>query len=86
MGVSGKEQIFILIDTFFYILNHGCQVLSSLVVVNAKSIHGFTTSCQDKCKLHFPSKEFKGIIYPWFVWEDVCSQSHMDPAAKISSA
>lgn len=57
MGVSGKEQIFILIDTFFYMLSHGCQLLSSLVVVNAKSIHGFTTSCQDKCKLHFPSEE-----------------------------
>jgi hypothetical protein len=28
----------------------------------------------------------RGIIYPWFVWEDVCSQPHVDPAANISSA
>lgn len=63
MCVSGKEQIFILIDTFFYILNLGCQELSSLVVVNAKAVLDFTTSCQDKCKLHFHSKESKGIIY-----------------------
>lgn len=39
----------------------------------------FTTSCQDKCKLHFPSEEFKGIIEYWLAWEDVFSQAAQGP-------
>lgn len=42
LSVSGcfwQGAISILIDIFFYVLNFGCQELSSLVVVNAKSIY-----------------------------------------------
>lgn len=33
------------------------------MVVSAVSVLDFTTSCQDKCKVHFPYNEFKEIIY-----------------------